>query len=266
VGTWGTLLFLIAVDGPELDGQWQPVRTQPGSAKPADRRTMPSTKLRDEATVEDWLLETEARGALWWEPSLDDLVLQVVVQNGVATLFGSVPTEELGRRAAEIVRSVKGIREVHSRFRLRAPPAITEPRPRMFPPVDQPFRMNQPEPPADGVKPDTSMALPGVLMGRPQHEPSLGNELGAWRPRESLKPMPLSPAPAIEHESPIQFSLRRLLQSNPRFRDTSFSIQGGEVRLRGKVAGMSDLIDLIQAVSQVDGVKRVLTDEVQVGK
>ncbi len=256
-GVWGPLFLLIALDASDT-GQWQPLRpTRAPAGRAAESPEIPPLATQAEtAATEDWLLETRAREALWKEARLTDLSLEVTVRSGVASVFGAAPSQELRQRAAVVVEAVEGIRSVRNQVRVRTPASPPEPGPRVFPPVDQPPRSNLIERPLPA---DRGPVSPGILTGRPQPDQS-ADDSRAWQP----KPAGDITAKATLGSSPLAFSLPRLLQANPRFRGVEFSLNGDRVRLRGTLATEADLADLVRAVSSLDGVEAISTDEVVV--
>jgi osmotically-inducible protein OsmY len=87
---------------------------------------------------DDWHLSNRARSVLWEDSRLTSLLLDVVVVDGVASLYGPVPSEELRLWAGEVTERIEGIREVRNHVRVRTVPGEANPRPRTFPPVDAP--------------------------------------------------------------------------------------------------------------------------------
>ncbi len=254
MGAWGLLLILLALAAPADESRWQPLRPAT-SAGDAGTPVGPPT-----SEAEDWALETRARAALWRDAALADLGLEVIVRDGVATLFGPIPDESLGRRADEVVQNVPGVRGVRNRTRVRVPPNPKETRPRIFPPVDQPFRAepSQKARPADPVLPWAAR-----LMG--QGESGGSGSLGTWRPRAGPEQETTVAKPRAEQNpSAVSIGLARLIHSNPRFRGLEFSVADGRVTLSGTLAQEADLADLVRAVSAFDGVETISSDQVVV--
>src|SRR5205823_4789472 len=84
----------------------------------------PATEAAPRLTF-PWLRDMQvtiyARRALLEEPALAALNLGVNVRDGVATVWGPVPNEEIGRKAVKRVEMVQGVLKVRSDFYLLGP-------------------------------------------------------------------------------------------------------------------------------------------------
>lgn len=76
-----------------------------------------ATEAKDAAAktvsvLDDAAITAKVKGALYAEPGLKMLQLEVSTQNGVVTLNGSVDTPQLKQRAVEIAGAMSGVRSV----------------------------------------------------------------------------------------------------------------------------------------------------------
>ena len=128
-------------------------------------------------TFRDILLTVHARTALADDPVLGPANLGVRVQDNVAVLWGPVPSEEVRRRAVNLVKKVKGVFDVRdAEVYVAAPPPPVVPMPVVHtpplpPPTEGPTRTESDSPdPVTGTlgaltaKP---VAAPTVLLGAP---------------------------------------------------------------------------------------------------
>jgi hypothetical protein len=209
-------------------------------------------------TLRDHELTCRARQVLFKDPALAGLNVGVTVRSGIASLWGAVPSAEIGRQACERVRQVQGVLEVHSELRVESPDDpltqfLATPRP--------PART----PPQEWVA--ESLRLPALLTGRfgdwqapPENSPvpnPAGNEPGVALLSPILVPAPPAAVPGI-----LAQTIDRLRQADKRFRGIRTDVQGGVVRLRGVIGRGEDLMDLAQMISRLPGVERVILEDV----
>jgi hypothetical protein len=178
------------------------------------------SKLRDlGATV-------KARRLLQDDPALGRLNLGVEVSNGVATVWGPVPSLAVGHVAAMKLEGLPGIDKVKSSFYLEEPKDLI-------------LELARPEAPPERV----AVAKPrdeAVKVARPAGE----------------GPVLLGPRPA-KPPSPAELAAR-LQQSEPRFRGIGVEVTGGTVTVRrGDVAGR-DVMDLVSQLRRIPGVREVV--------
>jgi BON domain len=210
-----------------------------------------------------------ARQALQEDPALAPLHLGVRVRNGVAILFGPVPSPELARRAVG---------------RLHDLPALTGVRNELFPDPwgEVPFTA--------GVGP--TPRLPGRATSRSDDErwpgPQPPGEASPWTasapsarsaPRSGDEGTPTAippiaipvPAPPSASSTPraadqpegVEEAARRLQQGEERFRRVRVAVQGSRVILSGAVPAWGDLYELSRAITRIPGVDGVTIGEVR---
>ena len=195
----------------------------------------------------DLELTVQVRRALRNDASLRPLNVGVTVRDGVAMLWGPVPTVEDGRRAAKVAEGVQGIAAVRSELRLEKghPDDLLA----IPVPVDPPTR-------TDAASPDPVSGSLGTLTRRnPARFP-----LTSQGPPPSVALMapvaapprttPVAPSPAEAVES--------LRQSERRFRGIWAEVRGGTVALHPAAASREDVTAFCQLLARVPGVQRVV--------
>lgn len=72
--------------------------------------------------IEDQSIELKASSAISDDPGLDEQgEVSITSYNRLVLITGQVPSEELKRRATEIVRKIANVRTVHNELRIKAP-------------------------------------------------------------------------------------------------------------------------------------------------
>jgi hypothetical protein len=206
----------------------------------------------DESALRDWQLTAQARRALAAAPILDECNVGVRVRDRVATLWGSVPTEGLRRRAEEVVRKVPGLVEVHSELKVDAADVLAAP-PELTPP-----------------------ATPLRLTGRDESAKLDSRPTASWDDRAPRAPsLPLRPdvaprgpaavllAPLVDMPDGLDDSVATLCRSNDRYRGLQADVHDGVVRLKGTVRHWPDLWEVAKSLARLPGVSRVLVDQVR---
>jgi hypothetical protein len=206
-----------------------------GAAPPGQTPLLPYT---------DILATVRARKALNEDKDLAAANVGARVQDGVAVLSGPVPSEALKKRAAEMVKKVKGVSKVDdSGVYVAAPP------PSPPPPADDP-----PLPPPPPTKAE-SAAPPdgdpgGKLTGRADVNVKPPLPEGSPPPDKSV-----SAAPPAED---LVAALERVRQSDPRFRAVQARLDGDTAVIRGPRG--EDVSAYARAVSRLPGLKRVVVE------
>jgi BON domain len=222
-----------------------------------------------------------ARNILQRDPQIGPLNLGVKVQDRVVTLWGPVPDVVLGVKAAELLRLQPEFRSVYndlyfeedfSFFPRRqphlfpeAPPPATRPDApvTLLPPVKEgePNSVRQSGAPAtlttrpmDKKQPAAVDSEKASAAGKP---PYGERDQNATSPRSGETGPRSSNAAPSSPESLLVESVRRLHQSEERFRELTFEVKDGEVTLRGSARRAEALYELARVVSQVPGVVRV---------
>jgi hypothetical protein len=216
--------------------------------------------------VRDHQLALLGRVALAQDPNLGALKLNlgVSVHNGQASLWGTVPSVEVGKRAETVVRRVRGINGVQADYQVL--------------PADDPmaeFLRRRPS--------GNGSSLPAPELVR---EPSatLTGRSGEWASGSSplLKPLDLELPAAVSLQPPVPVTLGRpvafpdpplvselgqavdrLVRGNPRYLGVQPVIDGGIVRLQGSISRSEDVYTLAQEVSHLAGVERVIVENVR---
>jgi hypothetical protein len=199
-----------------------------------------------------------ARKALHGDEQLAGLSLGVSVKNGVATIWGLVPTDSSARRVERRVKSIAGVREVRGDLHVQAnddPPAWDRNRiakveldlpapvvmdsPISLPPPERARRIEQKD-----VFPPDALATKSVETTRPGSDP-FTEQLVAFKP---------DPSPQIG----------KLWRSDKRYAGVEFEVKQGVVRLSGKFESWNDVWPFAEAVSLMEGVDRVVIAKVSV--
>lgn len=176
--------------------------------------------------IRDLTATVRARRTLQDDPALAKLNLGVEVSNGVATVWGPVPSLGVGHVAAAKLEGLKGIDKVKSSF------YIEERR-------DTVLELVLPDVAPERVE-VAKPRDPAVKVGRTTSEgPTL------------LAPRPTKLASPTEQAAQLQ-------QSEPRFRGISVEVKDGTVLVRrGNVAGR-DVMDLVSKLRRIPGVRDVI--------
>ena len=206
-------------------------------------------------SADDWALTLRARKALRRDERLGPLNVGVTVRDGTARLWGPVPTDDLARRAREVVAAVPGVRGVASEVVVRpgpepAPESGVAARPR----------------PSDPVEPLPAVADPTAAVSRfeePRPDPP-AEPAPAVAPPATLDPpaaLPTLPAAApvsvVKKESAeLAIAAEAIRQADPRYRGLRVTFEGGVARVSGS-ARPSHAWELAEALSQLPGVERV---------
>lgn len=198
----------------------------------------------------DCRLTVFARQALQHDLLLANHNLGVTVHDRKATLWGAVHSAELSRRAEDAVRKVPGIALVKNDLRVERPtqsggdllvqtwsPAKS----------DSPLAVKRSSPDNltsfTGWMPPTNLTPPVVSLGAPVV-------------REPINPI-APPVPAG-----LEQQVKKLRDSDARFRNLRLDVEGAVVRLRGSVDRWEDAFELASAASRIAGVERIIMDEV----
>jgi hypothetical protein len=176
--------------------------------------------------IRDLTATVRARRALQDDPALARLNLGVEVDNGVATVWGPVPSIAVGRVAAAKLEGLKGVTRVKSNFYVEE---------RRDPLLDL-VRTGGPPERVEVAKPRDA----AVKVGRSAAEgPAL------------LGPRPARPVPLAELAAQLQ-------QSEPRFRAIGVEVRDGTVLVRRGAVPGPDVMDLANKLRRIPGVRDVI--------
>jgi hypothetical protein len=217
----------------------------------------------------DLQLMVHARKALSEQEGLVSINLGVRVRDGIATLWGPVPSADVISKAMKRLESVQGILGVRSELFV----AIPEKEPEQLL-----FSIATPEPTqSESASPDpvsgmlsaltgrnikstgvfgpatTSGPAPGVDLARPESVNVPGAASARPRPPER-DPRNIAPSP----ES-LTLAVERLRHNDARFRTLRAEIRGTMVVIAGAADRDADVMTFARAVSRIPGVERVLT-------
>lgn len=255
--TCGTLLLVLA-----MGANSSIALAQGGQATPP---------LTEKDPLHDTRLTIRARQAIQQDLALAEVkTINVSVRANVATLWGSVPTRQLGRRAEQCVRQVQGVFEVKNELHVQAPDDSMA----QF--------MRTPQRQASGSSERLWFMAnrpPALLTGRPEEGEGEGESNATTAPPSGsngvslLPPIRLSEpaiakttapvAPALTPANDLAAAIQRLRQTEPRFWNIRVEVDGGAVRITSTAARTEDVFDFAHAVSRLPGVERVILGEVK---
>jgi hypothetical protein len=214
-----------------------------------------------------------AKDTLQRDPVLAPLDLGVTVRKGVATLYGPVPSRELGERAVALLRRLPELSGVRNQLFVEAsadpqpqkevaarprPPHWTASRPegnRRPPPPAPVERIPAPAPPPQPSPAPAWRPVPAPAGAPPDAAPK--------RP-EAPAVVPALRVPTPATPPPILAAAEKLRSGQERFRRVRVEVQGDRVLLSGSVARLQDVYDLSQAISELAGVAGVTVRAVRV--
>src|SRR5262249_12440644 len=130
----------------------------------------PASVRPQDAASEDLVLTLRALRALLADDALAPYPLGVSVRDRIASLWGSVPSPQLARRAEQRVRSVVGITAIRSRLQVGE---ASDGLPPLLPPLPQRAPFAEPYVPQP-------VKISGAVVRRPGEVGSGGEEL-LWR-------------------------------------------------------------------------------------
>lgn len=225
--------------------------------------------------IRDLAATVRVRRALQEDSVLAGLNLSVWVENGVASLWGPVPTEEIGRQAVTKLESVRDIAEVRPNLYVRKPEPERLLLAERAPPADSLARI-------DVFKPDSDQIEP-TPPARPAAPVPLNAELAAAPPRQSppramakelATPRLLAPRAVASARRPPEAEVVRRPRANlaeqveqarradPRFRDIPVRLNGTSVEVRRAADDDGLALALANALRRIPGLTDVvLTDD-----
>jgi osmotically-inducible protein OsmY len=233
----------------------------------------PSAKLGkpSAAATRDLQLTVQARRILAQDAQLGPLNLGVNVQDGVATLWGLVPSAKLASRAIDQLKTMSSLEQVRSELSIEPLPDLIAGRLTPLPPA----HFGPGENPTVGHKPSGELMprtpdhvpLPVSPSSQPRSEwplgagvsllPPVAGERAATPPPQKTSAKLLPP----QAEPSLTKTVDRLRRADDRYKHIDVRIDGGVVTLGGAAYRQADLDDLALAVSQLPGVERVVVEK-----
>jgi hyperosmotically inducible protein len=110
-------LFAACDQKPPADAVSQPVVVSKPAAEPAPKPA-PATPAPEENA--DAALAKKVKSALVADPAVNALEIDVVVSNGVATLYGTAASQKLRQLAATVAAAVPGVKSVNNKLAVAA--------------------------------------------------------------------------------------------------------------------------------------------------
>lgn len=221
----------------------------------------------------DVWLTLRARKALTEDAELAPLNLGVVVRNRVATLWGPVPSAELGFKAEVILRTLDELGAVRNdldvsddplpRVGLFTAPATPSLLPAQLPPALPRRPLREPTPPPGfhtgsepplvrPSQPAPSRPAPNLVLERPSLAPPSVESPHARMPRAPEQP---------DSQQQLERAVRGVIDGNPAYRNVRFGLRGQRVYLRGAGQDADVLHDLARALSRLPGLEGVVVVE-----
>jgi osmotically-inducible protein OsmY len=224
----------------------------------------PAGNLND--AYRDLQLTVHVRRALREDESLGSVNVGVRVRDGVAILWGPVPSAEVVARALARVQTVQGILGVRNETYIALPDRNLEPIPiPLIPPDPQRSASASPDPmsgslnslntaareaPDDGAAGDPPQATGrhGIASSSPE----------APTADHTPRARPVSrPAPASGEG--LAAAVARLRTGDARFRGLRVDVKGATVEVAGAAEREEDVMALARLISRLPGVERVVT-------
>jgi osmotically-inducible protein OsmY len=199
-----------------------------------------------------------ARQALQDDPELAPLNLGIRVLNGVAILWGPVPSAALASRAVARLQSLPELTGVRNDL-------FPDPWPDARYAGEMPTSPRLPGRPASRseedrrpgrASPTASVPTPDWTAAGPPPVPVIGAPIPIPRsasPAEVAGP----PARVARNSAAVEEAIRALRHGQERFRRLHVSLEGGQVYLSGAVPAWRDLYELAEAISRISGVQGV---------
>lgn len=203
--------------------------------------------------IRDLAATVRARRVLQDDPTLSSLNLGLQVENGVVSVWGPIPSREVERQVTLKLETLKGITKVQLNF------YVQDRRDRgldLVRPDGVPERIEAAKPEIETGKLPVTPATP---VGRRDSTANEGPRLFAPRPTtaprtEAAGEVGKLPRPATS----LTEEVRQARQSERRFRDIVVQVQDRTVVVRrGKSPG-DDVMDLVQKLRRVPGVREVI--------
>ncbi len=201
-----------------------------------------------------------ARKALHDDDQLAGLSLGVSVKDGVATIWGLVPTDSSARRVERRVKSIAGVREVRGDLHVQANDDL---------PARDRDRIAKAE--ADFPAPvviDSPIAMPPPRRGRlTEAKELLDPDALAAKSADSTRPVadPFTERLVAFKPDPSP-EIAKLWRSDKRYAGVQFEVKQGIVKLSGTFESWNDLWPFADAVSLMEGVERVVIAKVAIGR
>jgi hypothetical protein len=198
-----------------------------------------------------------ARQAMLRDGPLAPHNVGVKVHNRIAILWGPVPSLQVRDRALLVLRGLPDLLEVRDETHVEEPETAG---PEFLPEV-------LPRP--DAALPGVGLAA-GGWRGVLARRPGEADTPTAVAENVRLRPAPTDPdeeaavLPSIAVPAPVsatEAAIRRLQQSEPRFRGLHVELRAGEARVVGPSARAEDLRALAAAVALVPGVRGVVLEQ-----
>jgi hypothetical protein len=215
----------------------------------------------------DLQLTVHVRRALREEEGLASLNVGVRVRDGVAILWGPVPSAEAIAKALARVEKVQGIFGVRNELYVAAPDRNLDPIPiPLIEPDPQRSASASPDPASGSLNSLTTTVRQAPADatandGSPVTNPA---RAGPAPVSEGLPPDHSRPArsvsrPAAAPSEGLAMAVARVRAGEPRFRGLRIDVRGGTVVVAGSADREEDVMALARLVARLPGVERVVS-------
>jgi osmotically-inducible protein OsmY len=224
----------------------------------------PAGNLND--AYRDLQLTVHVRRALREDDNLVSVNVGVRVRDGVAILWGPVPSAEVVTKALARVEKVQGILGVRNETYIALPDRNLEPIPiPLVPPDPQRSASASPDPASGSLNSLTTTAREGPDDGAASDPPPAAGRRAipstspeAPTAEHTPRARPVSrPAPAPAES--LSAAVATLRTGETRFRTLRVEVKGGTVVVAGAAERQEDVMALARLISRLPGVERVVT-------
>jgi osmotically-inducible protein OsmY len=216
--------------------------------------------------VRDARLIIEARRVLHQDPELARCNLAVSINQGVAVVWGRVPSEALARRALDQVRQVRGIFEVHHELLIQPFEFGLDRKEKKSPDPGRPKKEPLPSGRLVGLpgsKPPSSVTPRSAELPPLSAAVSLLPPVSVTVPNPSTSSGPsavlLPPAPSASAVS-LESAVEQLRRGDRRFQQVRAEVRLRTVHLSGPTARVQDIRDLADQVARIPEVASVVIE------
>src|SRR5262249_24124852 len=203
-------------------------------------------------------LRLQAQRLLREDRTLGPLGLGVTVRDGVATVWGVVPSRDLRDRAVRTLRQAECVVDVRNELQI----ARKREEPLPLPPLHR-----APPTRTQSASPDPVSGSLGALTGRdpvpelPPTSPPPNNPVTLLSPRPAAPGPGLVPGRLVNGQPPpptLAAAVEQVRRSDARFRSVRVEVRGKVIVLRGNGENSDHVMLLAQALSGLPGVERVV--------
>ena len=204
--------------------------------------------------IRDLGISVRARRVLKSDPALAALNLGISIEDGIASVWGPIPSDAVGRRAVVLLESVRGIRAVRSNFYAQTPREqnlLGDLARRL----EMPERFEASKPDVDS---ETLRKIPRVMPPAIVTRGSPASGLAPTAP-QVFAPRPVT-APPKEPDPPViplRDRIASMRRDDPRFARIPILIYGTRIQVQQNAAADDVIRDLVNRLRRLPGVTEV---------